>query len=71
MSLNYIQPLEPYCSFDPRIDFDTNDEDEVLGSDLGEKGYGDNILVYKGPKNNEYFDLNPISGGGSTNIWSK
>ena len=74
MSLNYIQPLEPYCSYDPRIDFDTNDEDEVLGSDLGEKGYGDKILVYKGPKNNEYFEIQPISGtsgnaSGSTD-WS-
>lgn len=66
MSLNYIQPLEPYCSFDPRIDFDTNDEDEVLGSDLGEKGYGDKILVYKGPKNNEYFEIEPISGTSNT-----
>jgi len=67
MSLNYIQPLEPYCSFDPRIDFDTNEEDEVLGSTLGEKGYGDKILVYKGPKNNEYFEIEPISGSSNAN----
>lgn len=63
MSLNYIKALEPVATYDPRIDFDVEDE---LGPGDGEKGYGDKYLVYRGPKNIEYFELNRTSGDDNT-----
>lgn len=63
MSLNYIQALEPVAAYDPRIDFDTEDQ---LGPGDADKAYGDKYLVYRGPKNIEYFEISPTSGDNNT-----
>lgn len=65
MSLNYMRALQPVALIDPRIDYDT-DETSTVGSDDNPQGMGDKYLVYRGPKNIEYFEIPPTSGDGNT-----
>lgn len=50
--------LEPVASYDPRIDFDIEEE---LGPGDADKGYGDKYLVFRGAKNIDYFLQQPTA----------
>lgn len=69
MSLNYMRTLQPVALIDPRLDFDL-DETSTVGSDDNPQGMGDKYLVYRGPKNIEYFEVPPTSGDGGNNAAS-
>lgn len=60
MSLNFQRELQPVACYDPRIQFDADDND-IIGTDETQTGYGDKFLVYRGPKNSDYFELPPTS----------
>lgn len=63
MSLSYQKQLTPVAMYDPRIQYDA-DENDIIGTDQTETGYGDRFLVYRGPKNIDYFSLPPTASGG-------
>ena len=63
MTLNYMRQLQPVALIDPRIDYDTDDTSTV-GSDDNQSGIGDKYLVYRGPKNIEYYEIPSVSGEG-------
>lgn len=60
MSLNYQRQMIPSSVADARIDYDL-DEDSEIGNADNSRMYGDKYLVYRGPKNIEYFLYSPTA----------
>jgi hypothetical protein len=63
MSLNYIKTLRPVALLDERINFETGETDDLDA----DQGHGESYGVIRGPKNLEYFPLQPTTGTSSGN----